>query len=138
MAITDFYLLLLDDDPGRRASLEEAARTSGLQGRYHSVRTADDAVNYLQQAHSRKPSLLMLDLDRDSGVTLLEWLRGRPELRRILTIGLFDQQDGALVNRAYELGVRSCLVRPSAFDDQVAMFHSIRQYWETLNEPPVL
>jgi len=141
MAITDFYLLLLDDNRSRRESMLRAAQRAGLM-RVHALPGAGQARTYLEQAarraseHARFPSLLLLNLDDPSGIEILSWLRSRPDLRRIVTIGLLDGRDGQILGRAHELHVNSCIVRPEEFDGQVSLFRSLREYWGHLNESP--
>jgi hypothetical protein len=137
MAITDFHLLLLEDDASRRASLAEAAGKAGVTSL--RILAREEVRNYLDRVavghleRERLPTLLATPLDGASSLRLLAWLNGRPEFRRIITIGLIKPQDGQWVGQAYDLRINSCLVRPDDFDGQVELFRSIRQYWEKLN-----
>lgn len=143
MAITDFHLLLLEDDPRRRESMLRAARQAGLE-RLRAFKDILEARSYFDQVSEgvspdgRIPSLLLLNLDEPSGMEILSWLRSRPRLRRVVAVGLFDRRDGQVVGPAYDLHVNSCLVRPDALDEQVTFFRSLRHYWEDLNQAPGL
>jgi len=130
MAITDFHLLLLEGDPGRRESMAQAARQAGLE-RVRALTDIADARSYLE---GRVPSLLLFDLGAPSGLELLSLVKSRPDLRRIVTIGLFDRRDGQALGAAYELHINSCLVRPDGAEEQIALFRSLRRYWEGLNQ----
>ena len=143
MAITDFHLLLLEDDPGRRESMLHAAHQAGLE-RLRAFKDAIEARSYFDGVpegvtpDGRVPSLLLLNLDDPSGMEILSWLRSRPKLRRVVAVGLFDRRDGQVVGPAYDLHVNSCLVRPDVLDEQVTLFRSLRRYWEDLNQAPGL
>jgi DNA-binding response OmpR family regulator len=130
MAITDFHLLLLEGDPGRRESMLQAAREAGL-ARVHALSDVAEARNFLDE---RIPSLLLFDLDAPSGLEILSVVKRRPELRRIVTVGLFDRRDGEALGAAYDLHINSCLVRPNGSEEQVGLFRSLRQYWEGMNQ----
>ncbi len=130
MAITDFHLLLLESDPGRRETMIHAAREAGLA----SVQAVSDTANARSVLDGRIPSVLLFDLDAPSGLELLSLVRSRPDLRRIVTIGLIDRRDGQALGPAYDLHINSCLVRPDGAEEQVALFRSLRQYWEGMNQ----
>jgi len=131
MAITDFHLLLLEGDPERRESMVHAARQAGLE-RVHALSDVAEVRGYIER---RSPSLLLLDLDAPSGLEMLSLVKSRPDLCGIVTVGLFDRRDGRVLRTAYDLHINSCLVRPDGSEDQVALFRSLRRYWEGLNQP---
>ena len=143
MAITDFHLLLLENDPATRDSMLRAAAEAGVAS-VRALETGADARAYFDElaqgraANGRSPSLFMLDLERREGLDLLAWVRSRPQLRRLVTVGLIGPQDGQWIGRAYDLHVNSCLVRPDHFAGQVDLFKSLRRYWEGLNQAPGL
>lgn len=143
MAMPDFHLLLLEDDPATRDSLLRAAAAAGL-AHVRALNSGVDARAYFdelargREANGRYPSLFMLDLEPPEGLDLLAWVRSRPRLRRLVTVGLIGAQDGQGIGRAYDLHVNSCLVRPDGFAAQVEMFKSLRRYWQGLNQAPGL
>jgi CheY-like chemotaxis protein len=82
--------------------------------------------------------LLLLDLKllRRSGLEVLEWLRAQPGLRRLPVVVLTSSKESQDVNRAYDLGVNSYLVKPVAFDSLQEMVQSLGFYWLMLNKSP--
>ena len=140
MAITDFHLLLFDDNDERRTSLVRAAQSAGLR-QVLSLRDEADVRIHLDRLTQGEvpegpyPSLVLVPLD-GPGLNLLSWLNGRPLWRRMVTIGLVHPQEGHLIGRAYDLRVNSCLLRPDGFEEQVEFFRSVRRYWEGLNQSP--
>lgn len=140
MAITDFYLLLLEENASRRASWAKAAGKAGL-ARMRALENAEEAKAFLNQMSAgelpeERLPLLVTPLDGQEGLDLLSWLNGRPEFRRMVTIGLISPQDGQLVGQAYDLRVNSCLFQPDDFEGRVDLLRSIRQYWARLNQAP--
>jgi DNA-binding response OmpR family regulator len=82
--------------------------------------------------------LLDLKLPRRSGLEVLGWLRSQEALRRIPVVVLTSSREVPDVDRAYDLGANSFLVKPSAPADLVALIHSLARYWLHWNEPPNL
>jgi CheY-like chemotaxis protein len=144
--LTDFHLLLLEDDPARLSGTVRAARQAHLGSRLQVLRNRADAVDHFSRLlvdlgrtpDHAFPSLLLLNLEGEAGLSVLEWLRRQPRLRKMVKVGLFAATDGVVTDRAYELGVNSCLARPDSPEGLLEMFLSIRQYWVSLNHPPHL
>jgi len=144
--LTDFLLLLLEDDPARLSGMVRAARQARLGDRLKVLRDRAEAVDYLSRLQAAMgeapdpvfPSLFLLNLDGEAGLPVLEWLRGQPRLRKMVKVGLFASSDGAVTDCAYESGVNSCLARPETSEGLLEMFLSIRHYWVSLNHPPHL
>ena len=86
------------------------------------------------------PVLVLLDLQLpgDKGLELLSWLRRQPVLKRLPVIVLTASRDLAQMNRAYELGCNSYLVKPTSFNALVVMMQGLVQYWFSFNETPEL
>ena len=106
----------------------------------------DEAVEYLagdgpyeNRSVHPVPSVLLLDikLPRRSGFEVLEWIRAqKSELRRLPIIMLTSSGHQADVNKAYELGVNSYLVKPSNNSELEQLVSTFRTYWLELNEAP--
>jgi len=85
------------------------------------------------------PALILLDLQlpRRSGHEVLEWLRGQEEgLRRLPVVVLTSSKEPRDVNRAYELGANSYLVKPVSFEALLELVKAVERYWLILTERP--
>jgi CheY-like chemotaxis protein len=85
------------------------------------------------------PALMLLDLQlpRRSGHEVLEWLRAQEAgLRRLPVVVLTSSREPSDVNRAYELGANSYLVKPVSFDALLDMLRVVERYWLALAERP--
>jgi CheY-like chemotaxis protein len=84
------------------------------------------------------PAVVLLDLKlpRRSGLEVLEWVRSQAPLRRLPIVVLTSSNQSQDVNRAYDLGANSYLVKPVDFDDLKAMIGKIHVYWIDLNTKP--
>ncbi len=80
--------------------------------------------------------LLDLKLPRKSGMEVLAWLRAQPALRRLRVVVLTSSKESGDINRAYELGANSYLVKPVTFDALLEMVKALNLYWVILSETP--
>jgi DNA-binding response OmpR family regulator len=109
------------------------------------LKTGEEAIAYLSAAAPFEnrdrfplPSLLILDcnLPKKSGLDVLEWIGTRPELSRMPVVMLSSSTDPNQINRAYELGVKSYLVKPTGFSGLVELLLGLRSSWGTKTENP--
>jgi CheY-like chemotaxis protein len=145
--IASYTILLVEDDPNDVFLMQRAFRKANLANPIQVVQDGESAVLYLegQEQYSDRalyplPILMLLDLKlpRRSGLEVLEWLRQQPKLRRLPVVVLTSSREHVDVNRAYELGANSYLVKPVAFDGLLNMVQSLNQYWLIVNENPSL
>jgi DNA-binding response OmpR family regulator len=82
--------------------------------------------------------LLDLKMPRKSGLEVLQWIRSNQALRRAIVIVFTSSKHDEDVNKAYEIGANSYLVKPVGFDMLVDLAKMIQQYWVNTNERPHL
>lgn len=138
-------VLLVEDDDNDVLFVQRAFRHAGILNPLHVVRNGDEAVEYLDgrgvYADRDKyplPVFMLLDLKmpRRSGLEVLSWAKERAGLRRIPIVVLTSSKNDADVNRAYELGANSYLVKPVSFEGLIELAKSLQLYWLVLNERP--
>lgn len=102
------------------------------------VKNAIEAMAYLEGTGRYRnrfefplPRLILLDLKLPGidGFELLKWIRDQPLLRAIRVIVLTSSTLNTDVNRAYQLGANSFLVKPNDFEDLVSLTRAIKGYW---------
>lgn len=140
-------ILLVEDDANDVFLLRRAFTKAGIESGLHTVADGEEAVSYLagegkfsDRDQHPLPQLVLLDLKlpRRSGLEVLEWVRARPELRRIPVIVLTSSRESRDVNRAYDLGANSYLVKPVSFEDLLSLTQALDRYWVAWNEGPEL
>ena len=120
-------VLLIEDDPAAREPLEELLRQEGLD-----VEIASDGA----EAHEHlrggvRPCVILLDLwmpGMDGYEFRAEQMRD-PVLARIPVVVLSGSSESDDIDRAFELGARSYLVKPVAFDALVDAVTSLGLRW---------
>ena len=139
------FILLAEDDPNDVLLIQRAFQKAGMKDTLKVVRDGEQAIEYLAgrgiYASRDKypfPYLLLLDLKMPGtdGFEVMNWLRGEPDLRRLLVVVLTSSNLQADVDRAYELGANSYLVKPVEFDEMVNLIQRFEAYWSEINRTP--
>lgn len=145
MQLTDFTILMVEDDPNDILLTQRAFMQASLVNPLRIVRDGDEAVAYLggrgiyaDRSRYPLPSLILLDLKlpKRSGLEVLEFLRGQPALKQTPVIVLTSSQESSDIQRAYALGANSYLLKPVGFDGLLDMVKAIGMYWVLLNQGP--
>ncbi len=138
-------ILLVEDNLNDVLLMRRAFAKAQLPNPVEVVGDGDTAVAYLagenQYADRRRyplPVVLLLDLKlpRRSGFEVLEWLRRQPGLRRLPVVVLTSSQEMADVNRAFDLGANSYLVKPVAPAALLDLVKTLGLYWLDYNQQP--
>ncbi|HEY9780138.1 MAG TPA: response regulator [Leptolyngbyaceae cyanobacterium] len=144
---THYTILLVEDDPNDVFLIQRAFRKANLANPIQVMNDGEAAVQYLsgQEPYADRdryplPILMLLDLKlpRRSGLEVLEWLKQQPKLKRLPVVVLTSSREHIDLNRAYDLGANSYLVKPVAFDSLLNMVQTLNQYWLIINESPNL
>jgi len=139
-------ILHVEDDPNDVLLVGLAFRKSGIAATLQVVNDGEQAVQYLsgQGQYSNRdtcplPALVLLDLKlpRRSGLEVLTWIRGQEILRRLPVVVLTSSNQQADVVRAYDIGLNSYLVKPSALEELVQTIDKACAYWLELNVGPL-
>jgi CheY-like chemotaxis protein len=138
-------VLLVEDNTQDVFLIQRAFRKASLNTRLHVVCDGEQAMtylmgegNYADRHHYPLPTVVLLDLKmpRKSGFEVLAWLRQQPGLKRLPVVVLTSSGEAADVNRAYELGANSYLVKPVAFNALLEIVKTVDLYWVSLNQRP--
>jgi CheY-like chemotaxis protein len=146
MGAKEWIVLLVDDDPNDVLLIRRAFSKSSFATSLHSVHDGEEAMHYLQGLEPYRdrvryplPCLILLDLKmpRLDGFEVLQWLRGQPKLRHLPVVVLSSSNAIVDVNRAYELGAKSCLVKTSNTSFLTRTIQTLNDYWcNVLHQSP--
>jgi CheY-like chemotaxis protein len=70
------------------------------------------------------------------GFEVLKWIRKQPGFSSLIVVVLTSSEQIRDVNRAYQLGANSFMVKPLDFQNIVEMSRVIQQYWLQHNQFP--
>jgi len=147
MSPRESVILLAEDDPNDVLLIQRAFQRTLVANPVQVVRDGEEALAYLKgedpfSDHERHPLpvLMLMDLKmpRKTGLEVLEWVRQQPGLKRLPIIVLTSSNQSPDINRAYELGANSYLVKPAGFDSLLELVKNLDMYWLILNEKPEL
>jgi CheY-like chemotaxis protein len=106
------------------------------------VRDGEEAVQYLSgtgpfadRAQHPMPDLILLDINmpKRSGFEVLEWIRQDAKiLAPVIVLSSSSQEPH--INRAYELGANSYLVKSPNWQDLAKRIETLQDYWLRHNE----
>jgi CheY-like chemotaxis protein len=140
-------ILLVEDDENDVMLTERAFAQAGFVNPLHVVSDGEQAIAYLggdgryadRQRHPL-PILVLLDLKlpRVSGFEVLAWLRAAPDIRRMPVIVLTSSEQSSDINRAYDHGVNSYLVKPVGFERLLGLVKTVGLYWIVTNHGPAI
>jgi CheY-like chemotaxis protein len=145
MNLTSQPILLVEDDENDVMLLQRAFRRSAIVNPLQVVRHGDDAVAYLEGTGEFAdrdlyplPVLMLLDLKlpRRTGLEVLRWVKERSGLKRLPTVVLTSSKNDDDINRAYELGANSYVVKPVSYETLLELVKSLELYWLVINERP--
>jgi len=145
MTGTTKRVLIAEDDPSDVFLLQRAFTAAGVPAALHFVRDGQEAIDYLggeasfaDRASYPLPDLMLLDLKmpRLNGFDVLEWLRKQPGLRRLLVTILTSSDQARDIDRAYDLGANSYLLKPHGTHELSELVMRLQRYWFELNQRP--
>ena len=138
-------ILLVEDRDDDVVLILRAFKQANLPTPIHVVRHGEEAIHYLAgkgkyavRSEYPLPTLVLLDLKMPlvDGFEVLRWIRSQPGLSSLLVIVLTSSEQMRDVNRAYQLGANSFLIKPMDFENATTLSQMIYDYWLRANQPP--
>jgi CheY-like chemotaxis protein len=135
-------ILLAEDREEDVILIKKAFAKANIRNPLSVVQNGEEAINYLSgvgQFSNRRlypfPVLVLLDLKmpRVDGFEVLSWIESQPSLSALRVVVLTSSEDIRDVNKAYQLGANSFLVKPLDFHNTIAMAETILDYWLSTN-----
>ncbi|HKQ36936.1 MAG TPA: response regulator [Verrucomicrobiae bacterium] len=140
-------ILIADDNDDHVLLLRRALKRGALLNPTFVVHDGEEAVAYLKgegkfadRYEYPLPSLLLLDLrmPKMDGFEVLEWIRQQPCLRRLRVVVLTTSDQPRDIDRAYELGANSFIIKPLEAQHFLKVADAIKGYWLWMSESPRL
>ena len=132
-------ILLVDDSEDDIVLMKHAFQAAHFKPSVQTASDGEEAIAYLKgdgawadRDEFPLPTVMLLDLNmpKANGFEVLAWVRTQPVLKRLTIIVFSASARAEDVERAYELGVNSYLVKPTTVAQLIAMMCSLRDWLE--------
>jgi CheY-like chemotaxis protein len=131
-------IALVEDNEDDLFFMKRALKSADIINPLEVLSTGKMALDYLQgngayadrTAHPL-PFLLLLDLKLPdmSGFDVLRWVKAKEGIPMLATIVLTTSGESRDIERAYDLGANSFLVKPSGSEQLLDLVIALKQYW---------
>lgn len=132
-----FNLLIVDDDEDDKFLIRQAFEDDS---NVYSLQLSNNDAEILENIRNPQsiPDLIILDLKvpKSEGLEILEYLRNSPLHKRIPIIILSRSSNPVDIEKAYQLGANSYIIKPNSYSKLMLMAEKIRQYWFGVSELP--
>src|SRR5580704_17786193 len=144
MGGSHYAILLVEDEENDAMLLKMAFKKNSILNPFHWVKDGLEAIAYLNgegvyanHALYPFPEVLIVDLKmpRMSGLELLQWIRDHSEYKVIPTIIMTSSRQYSDIEKAYELGANTYMIKPSSFDDLAKIVKLAHEYWAASVKP---
>jgi CheY-like chemotaxis protein len=138
-------ILLAEDEEDYVVLIRHAFSQANIPNPLFVVWNGEEVIWYLkgEGKYSNRdeyplPGLLLLDLKmpRVNGFEVLEWIRQQPGLARLRVLVLTSSDEIRDVNKAYELGANSFMVKPNDFQNVIELSRLIQDFWMKASRIP--
>jgi len=131
-------ILVVEDSGDDLRLLQRFFAKAGLRQPLRSVPDGVEAMSYLlgrggyaDRARYPQPNLLLIDISmpRVNGLELMSWLRTQPDFQHLIVVALSSSSDQEEINRAYQMGAHSYLLKPGSGTDMEKIVKTFCDYW---------
>jgi CheY-like chemotaxis protein len=131
-------ILVAEDRQADIQLLQRAFVRAGLKNPVRFVRDGGEVLAYLKGEREFAdrdkfpfPWLLLLDLKMPvlNGLEVLAWIRKQPAFNSLQVVVLTVSEQIRDIQKAYELGATSFLVKPLEFQELINLVRGIHGYW---------
>ena len=131
-------ILLVEDNANDAELTLRALKQRNLANQVHVCRDGAEAMEFFQGGASPVPKVVLLDLKlpKVDGLEVLRRLKGDARTKAIPIVVLTSSREEPDIERAYELGANSYIVKPVDFEAFARAVSDVGLYWLLLNHPP--
>lgn len=131
----DLYILIAEDDADDRYLLQNAFDENGNEERIEFVENGVEVIDFLNhvclEPEPNFPVFILLDLNmpKKDGREVLKEMKSNPLFKKIPVIVFTTTKNETEIQRCYELGANTYVVKPVSFDMLLKVVQYIKDYW---------
>jgi chemotaxis family two-component system response regulator Rcp1 len=129
------HVLLVEDNADHAFLAGEAFGEASHDVKLHHVNNGENCLAFLRRQapyeNAPRPDLILLDIHmpRMNGYEVMQAISGDAALADQVVVALTTSSEAIDVNRMYQLGCNSYLVKPSDFEAFTAAIRQLADYW---------
>ena len=135
-------ILLAEDNPDDILITKRAWSKGLIKNKLYIVNNGEEALMFLykqgEYSNAPTPGLMLLDLNmpRVDGFEVLKTVKRDAKLKRLPIIVLTTSNRDLDIQRAYDLGCNSYILKPVSYEKFIEAINTIQIYWMTMCEIP--
>ena len=127
-------ILIAEDDADDRFLLKKAFEEYSTGENIHFVENGIEVIDYLRKIklnNQSYPSLILLDLNmpRKDGREVLKEIKENEIYKKIPVIVFTTSGNEMVIDKCYELGANTYIIKPLSFDKLLEVVQHIKSYW---------
>ncbi|WP_339837340.1 response regulator [uncultured Flavobacterium sp.] len=132
-------ILLVEDNPIDLDLTLRAFALKNISNPIQVARDGEEALSYFERWENGepKPIVILLDINmpKIDGLEVLKKLKEHPDFKIIPVVILTTSSESADLQKAYQLGVNSYIIKPISFENFLDVVGHIDLYWRLTNKP---
>jgi two-component system response regulator len=145
MKNSEIEVLLVEDNMGDAELTIRALKKNNLANKLIHLENGADALDYIfaQGIYANRiidniPKVILLDLNmpKVGGIEVLQKIKSDERTKKIPVVILTSSKEDPDIEKCYDLGANSYIVKPVEFDNFVKAVDELGLYWFLLNQPP--
>ena len=141
---TPLFILHINDSTDDQVLFQAACKKGNVPFEWQVADSAKGGIDFLQslldlssKQDVRWPDLVLLDLNmpQENGLRVLEYIRGRAELRLLPVIILTGHPVSSAIENAYRLGANAFHEKPVNFEEMVTLVQGLYGAWSQSRRP---
>lgn len=138
-------LLLVEDNPDHAEMTIRALERNNIANKITHLMDGEKALDFIfargsyadrKVGHLPKVILLDLKMPKINGVEVIEVLKSDERTKKIPIVVLTSSGEDPDIQKCYNLGVNSYIVKPVQFEKFMKTVNDLGLYWLMLNQPP--
>lgn len=143
---TEIEILLVEDNSSDAEMTIDALKMNGFNHKILHVKDGAIALDYLfaegqysERNLTNSPRVILLDLKmpKVNGIEVLQKIKSDERTRRIPVVILTSSREDPDIQKCYDLGVNSYVVKPVEFDAFRKEIAGLGLYWMIVNQHPL-
>lgn len=143
--MSEHIILLVEDNSSDEELTLRALKKANVANKIVVARDGAEALNYLfargayaSRDRAEVPQVILLDLNlpKLGGLEVLQAIRADERTKRFPVVILTSSKEDKDLNRGYDLGANSYIVKPVDFARFSEAVSQLGLYWLVLNQPP--